>query len=331
MNIAYPSYWFWWLAIPVSLGIMYLVYRRVRLITYSWFDPGEYRRSFPLLKFFLRMGGYVLLFVALLGPYWGTGTEPMKVMGREVYILLDVSASMNARDLFPSRLEKAKQELHKLIDALKGDKIGLVVFTDNAYVQCPLTTDHQAVSLFLDLVSTDQFAQTGTNFRSALGVVLARFMKEEEPREYLSRAVVLVSDGEDFGGTYTSIIDRMQQLHVNIFTVGIGSLTGAPVPELQEGRLVGYKTYQDGRRATTYLEETKLMEIASASGTPYHRIDEQDKGMEELIQQLKAIAASPLATRMEQVNHNKYQLFLGLALLLFLVSLFIMPIRTNET
>jgi len=330
MKFVYPSYWLWWLVLPVSLGIIYLVYRRVAFIIDSWFEPGTYARSYPRLKFLLRSGAYLLLFVSLLGPYWGRSEEQLPVLGREIYLLLDVSASMNAEDVQPSRLEKARQELKRLVEEMKGDKIGLIVFAENAYVQCPLTTDYHAVKLFLDLAGTEQFAQTGTNFRSALGVALNRFSKLEEDNEQVSRAIVLVSDGEDFGGKYTSIIDRLRQNNVRVFTVGIGSTEGAPVPHLEKGVRLGYKTYEDGTRVISYLQEESLQEIARVSGTPYLRIDDAAQSLDPLIEKLKQSSVSPLDSRIEQVKSNKYQFFLGASILLLLLSLFLMPIRKDE-
>ena len=331
MDVVYPAYWFWWLAVPVSLGIIYLVYRRVAYITENWFAPETYARSYPFFKFWLRAGAFVLLFVALLGPYWGERPSQTPVLGREIYILLDVSASMNAEDVRPNRLAKVKEELRSLIDAMKGDKIGLIVFAENAYVQCPLTTDYQAVKLFLDLASSNQFAQTGTNFRAALGVALNRFSNLENPNDKLSRVIILVSDGEDFGGKYTSIIDRFRQFYVRVFTVGVGTLEGAPIPHSEKGIQLGYKSHEDGTRAISYLQEESMQQIAAASGTNYIRIDDKTQSLEALQDQLQKLSVSPLSSRIEQVKNNKYQIFLGISLVLLLISLFIMPIRKDET
>ena len=331
MNIVYPAYWIWFLALPVSLGIIFLVYRRVAGIMESWFAVESYKRSYPFVKFLLRSVAYVLLFIALLGPYWGEQAQQLSVMGREIYLLMDVSASMNADDLKPSRLEKAKVEVRHLIEELKGDKIGLIIFADNAYVQCPLTTDFQAVNMFLELVSSEQFAQSGTNFRSALSVALSRFQSVDQRADHVSRAVVMISDGEDFGDTYTSIIDRFKQAHIGVFTVGIGTAEGAFIPNMDKGFRLGYKTHEDGTTAISQLHDETLKEIALHSGTTYVRIDAQNQGMDELIEQIKLLSASPLASRIEQVKNNQYQIFLAISLVLLMISLFLMPIRTDET
>ena len=150
-KFAFQEYWIWLLGIPVSLGIMFLVYKRVSQITQTWFSVDQYARSLPFLKFILRGVAFILLFIALLGPYIETREEQVNIMGREVYIIMDVSASMNATDVHPSRLSKAKQELKKMVDHLKGDKIGLIVYTEHPYNQCPLTQDHEAIKLFIDM------------------------------------------------------------------------------------------------------------------------------------------------------------------------------------
>lgn len=332
MSFVYPTYWTWFLAIPVSLGIIFLVYRRVAYITEVWFESTSYFRSFPFVKFLLRSVAYLLLFIALLGPYWGEKKQMLNVLGREIYILVDVSASMNAEDLKPSRLQKAKFEIKKLVEELKGDKIGLIIFADNAYVQCPLTTDYHAVLMFLELVNSQQFAQTGTNFRAALAMALSRFQGTETPNNQVSRAVILVSDGEDFGDTYTSIIDRFKAAHINVFTVGVGTYEGSSIPAFdREGRRVGYKTHEDGTRAVSQLQEESLKAIANHSGTAYINLSQQDQDLNLLLEQIKSLASSPLISRMEQVKNNRFQMFLGISLMLLLVSLFVMPIRNNES
>lgn len=313
----------------MSLGIIYLVYRRVDMIIHNWFSENEYKRNHPRLKFVLRSVAFVFLFIALVGPYWQEKERKVSVMGREVYILLDISASMNAEDIQPSRLEKARQELKQLVYSLRGDKIGLIVFSEYAYVQCPLTRDYRAVSLFLDMAETDQFAQTGTQFRSALAVALERFLSEKSRSDNANRAIVLLSDGEDYGDTYASIIDRLQQANIKVFTVGIGTSEGAQVPELVDEEKRGYKTYPDGSMAISRLLDEHLIQIAEQFGTEYIAIDAPYKRLDGLVEQLLLLTSSPLESKIERVESNRYQLFLFISLFCLLFSLFLMPVRKS--
>jgi Ca-activated chloride channel homolog len=329
LEFAFPQYWIWTLAIPVSMGIIFLVYRRVDHITRTWFGQEEYKRNHPLLKFVLRAVAFVFLFIALVGPYWREKERKVSIMGREIYLLLDVSSSMNAQDIRPSRLEKARQELKQLVYSLRGDKIGLIVFSEYAYVQCPLTRDYRAVSLFLDMVETDQFAQTGTQFRSSLATALERMTSVEGRSDNVNRAIVLVSDGEDYGDTYASIIDRLLQSNIKVFTVGIGTPEGAPVPQFVNKEQQGYKTYPDGSTAISRLLDEHLIDIAQQFGTEYIAIDAPYKRLDGLVEQLLLLTSSPLESKIEKVENNHYQLFLFVSLFCLLFSLFLMPIRKS--
>lgn len=303
------------------------MYKRVAAITQAWFSADEYERSYPLLKFGLRTMGFVLLFIALMGPYWGENEHDSKLLGREIFILLDVSASMNAEDIKPSRLEKVKRELKTVINHLEGDKIGLILFTESAYVQCPLTHDRQAVSLFLDLAETRQFAQTGTQYRSALATAMDRFMNGNEESQNTSRGIILVSDGEDFGDTYVSLIERLKQSNVQVFPVGVGTYEGAPIPQFINNKKKGYKRYEDGTVAISRLIDQDLQNLADEFGTDYIRLSNPTATLAGLEKDIDNLAASPIDTQLAQVKNNKYQLFLFFSVISLFLSMFLMPIR----
>ena len=327
MNVVYPQYWIWMLGLPVSIGIMFLVYKRVNQIIDIWFSEDQYERSRPLTKFFLRSAGFILLFVGLLGPYWGNYEQKIGVVAREFYIVMDVSASMNAEDIKPSRLERMKRELKQLIAKLKGDKIGLILFTENAYVQCPLTHDHEAVSMFLDMAETEQFAQTGTQFRSALATAMDRFVNTESSDPNTSRSIILVSDGEDFGDTYASLIERLKDARIEVFTVGVGTYEGAPIPQKTEQNIQSFKRYEDGTMVISRLVDEDLKSIASEFGTHYVSLDEPYDNLGELERQIYSLTASPIEAQMEKVENNRYQIFLFFSVIFLFSSMFLMPIR----
>ncbi|WNJ16906.1 VWA domain-containing protein [Pontibacter sp. G13] len=328
MQFAFPEYWTWLLGIPVTIAILYLVFRRVTYITESWFSPDQYSRSHPFLKFGMRTAGFSLLFIALLGPYLNRKQESVSLVGREIFILLDVSASMNAQDVRPSRLEKAKEELGHLINHLKGDKIGLILFTEHAYLQCPLTQDYEALSLFLEMAGTYQFAQTGTQFRSAMVMAMDRFRHSETDQTLPdSRAIILVSDGEDFGDTYASLIGRLNQARIKVFPVGVGTAEGARVPRYEQGKQQGFMRREDGSVARSVLKDEDLKNLAVAFNTPYYKLDRSDQTLGELEERLYALTASPVETRILQVNNNLYQGVLLMAILLLFASMTLMPTR----
>lgn len=326
MQVVYPEYWIWTLGLPASMGIIYLVYRRVSYITSSWFSEDQYGRSRPFTKFMLRSGGFCLLFIGLMGPYWGSKQERMNALAREFYILLDVSASMNAEDIRPTRLKRVKRELHQLSNKLEGDKVGLILFTENAYVQCPLTLDHQAFLNFLDMAETYQYAQTGTQFRAALATAMDRFSKADSTERNISRSIILISDGEDFGDTYASVVERLKDANIHVFTVGIGSYEGAPVPD-PDPKNKGYKRNEDGTTVISRLVDDDLFSISKEFNTDYVNLTSSDQNLSDLEEQIYQLSSSPIEARTGKIENNRYQVFLFFSIILIMMSLFIMPIR----
>lgn len=325
MQFAFESYAVWALGIPVVAGVLWLVLRRSELTVKAWFSPDQYSRSYPRLKFGLRLAGVALLAGALVGPY-GSRTElPARRAEREVLYLLDVSASMNVQDLGLSRLDKAREELRRLINALRGDNQGLIVFAETPYMQCPLTRDTETLLALLDLVKTEQFAQTGTQFRPALALALDRFIHGTSRQA--ARAVVLISDGEDFGDSYASLVERLRQADIALIAVGVGTTAGGAVPEpggLQEMRL---KRRPDGEAVLSQLQDAPLQSLSDAFGTPYVRLASQEASMIPALEQLSAMRPYRGSQELAAIPGNRYQALLFPAIMCLFASLFLMPVR----
>ncbi len=328
MGVTNTEYWVWLLGVPVTLAILYLVYRRVAGILQTWFGEDEYERSWPLVKTGLRAGAVIFLFLALMGPYWGKSADTLPLMSRDIYLLLDVSASMNAQDMPESRLEYTKAQLKSLVNEFRGDNFGLIIFSEFAYVQCPLTRDQQALEAFIDMVHSDQLSQTGTRFRPALSRAMERFQGQAEDGGVRSRAIVLLSDGEDWGDTYASLIERLKRQRIKVYTVGIGTYTGTTIPNMtQNTRGSGVKTLPDGTIAISRLNDDGLQMIANAFDTDYVRLQDAGDDLSELRLQLRNLSASPVATQIKKVRQNRYQALLFLSVILLFVSFLLMPIR----
>lgn len=294
----------------------------------SWFSEEQYERSHPMGKMILRMAGFVLIFASLIGPYLIQEERDVPRVGRDIFFLLDVSASMNAGDLKPTRLEKARRELRRLIGNLEGDRVGIVAFTDVGYVQCPLTEDISAALTYLDLLETSQFAQQGTQFRSALSVALDRFQSlEEHHPDRRARVIVLLSDGEDHGDRYTSLINRLKQSDVKVFPIGIGTREGAPVPSDPAEPQGGYLRTQEGQMVISRLQDEGLKELASEFRTSYVTMTDDRDHLDLLEEQLYSMSASPLERNMQAVAGNQFQIPLFFAVILLFGTLFLMPIR----
>lgn len=329
-----PSYWpFLFLLLPVGVVIGVIYYKSRKAIK-IWFAPSDYRFFIPEMKLILRLFAALLFVIALVGPYWGRIEQEIPVLGREVYVLMDVSASMNCEDIQPTRLQKVKREVKKMIGQMQGDRIGLIVFTSDAYVQCPLTSDLKAANLFLDLVGTAQFSNSGTSFREALQTALVRFQEADslDPTKArkMSRSIVLISDGEDFGDTYTSVIERLKKHNVAVFTVGVGTYAGAQVPEYRNGQKVGVKRSQEGGPAISQLKDETLQDIAASFGTTYHSIDDQFDNLDPILDQVKLLSTQETDRERRLAEVNQYQWFLAAGVVLFIATFFWMPYATSK-
>lgn len=327
--LAFPEHTIVMLLVIGGIVLSYFLLSKSDKFIRQWFRKGEFRFHEPYLKFFLRIIGLALIFFAILGPYWGRTEQQVKVLGKEVYIVVDVSASMNTEDVKPNRLSKMKKDLKDMVYQLRGERVGIIVFADHAYLQCPLTHDYAALKMFIDLISTDQFESSGTDIRDGLGMALERFTEGERPDmpRSISRGIVLISDGEDFGEKYISVVDRLKKKNIHVFPVGIGTHQGGPVPDILYGKQRGFKKDKHGKTAVSRLNEETLRNLALEFKTQYHLIDDAADNLEPVTEQVKLMTASTIDTKMEQVRNNHYQIFLicGLAILLF--SMMVLPVR----
>lgn len=325
-----PAYWPVFLFL-LPLGVVVaMLYVRHNSAVRIWFRPDEHELFFPEIKLLLRGLAVLFLAISITGPWWGRVEQQISQLGREVYILIDVSASMNCDDIKPSRLVKVKKEVRNMVNALQGDKVGLIVFTTDAYVQCPLTNDYKAVNLFLDLLGSEQFAATGTDFRVALSKALDRFVNTEKSAQKTTRSIVLISDGEHFGDEYASVIERLKDNDVTVFTVGVGTYAGGKVPDYRRGKLQGYKKNDDGSLALSKLKDDDLQEIADQFGTDYTRIDDQIDDLDAVLDQIQLLSASVVGRETMLANVNRYQLFLLLSVICLGASMFLMPFRKKQ-
>lgn len=250
----------------------------------------------PLIQTALYAVGLMLLVVALGQPECGSHTELVKRTGIDVVVALDASKSMYARDVQPSRIERARLELMTLLDELKGDRVGLVVFAGDAFVQSPLTSDYAAVKLFLKAVNPDDMPQGGSDVGGAL--LLAETVLANADRQTGDKVVVLLSDGEDFGASVDEAVEKLRASNVRVYAVGIGSEAGEPIPLLnRSGEVVGYKRDRSGQTVLTRLDGGGLRRIAElTSGEYFH----QPRGvaMSEVIERIDRLQKQELESRM---------------------------------
>lgn len=260
--------------------------------------------------------------IALAGPKIGTEVREIQRTGLNMVVALDLSRSMNAEDVRPSRLDKAKFEINRLVNRLRGDRVGLIVFTDEAFVQTPLTTDYSAMRLFLDIANTDQMPTSGTNFASAMQKAIEAFESVEE-LDGAANVLLFVADGEHHGPSYDGTLRELTQKGVSIFTVGIGTVEGGPIPIYNsQGQLTGYHRDNQGNTVTTRLERQTMQEIAAAGGGEYYEIRSGSDNIEPFFARLDELERGEFSSQEYADYQNQYQILLLLGMVLFITGLF---------
>ena len=329
MKWAFPEYVWWLIAIPL-LGLLLMgIQLRARKVVRQWFGEAQNNSRRQMLRFFMRSGGLALVILALPGPFLGTGTPDGAILGREVYFLIDASASMNATDLNPSRLEAVKQEIQKLSSTLKGDRLGIIVFTAQAYTYCPLTDDQETFLTLLNLIETKQFSSQGTDLRAGLMQCLERFSAETPDKtKPIGRAVILFTDGENFGENYTSVTNRLSALKVHVLPVMTGSEQGASVPAEAGSRI--FKKDKSGATVISRPDPEALQGLAKRFRQPLFQLSPEQKPATALRKQLDTLPPVQLDAAREKVWLNRYAWLLLPGILLFGISFFLLP-RTHES
>ena len=255
----------------------------------------------------------LLLAVALAGPRYGTKLREVKREGVDLVIALDVSASMLAEDVAPNRLSRAKNEIKKLLGELRGDRVGLVIFAGDAFIQCPLTTDYSALRLFLDVAEPDMIPTPGTDFGAALRQAIDAFEAPTDQSEDPTRALLFVSDGENHVANVGELAEKARSAGIKLYAAGVGETIGSPIPVSNNGRQVGYKKDSGGNIVHTRLEEEALQTLASNAG--YFRIARTSSSLPNLIPTLDRLEKQELAREEYEEYEERFQWPLALALL----------------
>ena len=275
----------------------------------------------------LVLAAVALLALALARPQFGTRVETLRRQGQDVMVALDVSRSMYAEDVAPNRLERAKIEIGRIIQRLDGDRIGLVAFAGDAFVQSPLTADYGAAMMFLTAMDPTLMSTQGTDLARA--VVVAVEALEETPPE--NRIVVIVTDGEDHEGGLAEAIAAATEAQVTIHTVGVGSPEGVPLPDVEGIEASGrFRRDEQGNVITTRLNETALQDIALQTDGEYHRIGQGAGGLGRLVERIEGGGRAVESREVTQFE-EQYQIFLGAALLLLIAEVIVPGRRRRRT
>ena len=326
LRFEHPDYLYGLIIIPLLIIIYILV--RVRqdkqfkkfadLEMRGYLVPQRSSRR-SVLKFVVFLLMISCFIVGLANLQSGSKMEEVKREGIDLYIAVDVSNSMNAQDIVPSRLDRSKQAINKLISEMKGDRLGVIIFADKAFVQLPITTDYSAAKMFLASVSTSSVASQGTAIGEAINLAVKSFADDER-----SKAIVIISDGEDHENDAALEAAReAAKRGVKIYTIGMGLPEGAPIPMYnQYGQMIGYKKDKSGNTVVTRLDEDMLRRIADAGGGIYVRANNSNVGLEKIYDDISKLDKTEIETQMFTDYEDQYQWFVGPGILLLLLWVF---------
>ncbi|WP_162427187.1 VWA domain-containing protein [Pontibacter pudoricolor] len=269
------------------------------------------------VKFVLRHLYLILIVIAILGPSFGAMKKEIRTIGKDLYIAVDLSASMNATDVQPTRLEKSKQEIQRLITRFNSDRMGLMIFGDDAYIQSPLTYDQNALQLYTRTLNTNLLPNTGTNYEPVLQLALEKFgqLGNSPAAEQKARVLVLISDGEDFGDQVEQLAEQLREQNIRVFALGVGTTEGSRIP-------VGntYKRDNDGNIVTTKLNPEPLVKLAELTNGQYFEVNDRVSEISRLVSAINNIEGELRESKTIDVTANKYVYPLALALLLILLD-----------
>jgi tetratricopeptide (TPR) repeat protein len=258
------------------------------------------------------------LILTLANPQVGTRIEEVKREGIDLFVALDVSMSMKSEDIRPSRLEKAKRDVSELLRKLTGDRVGMIVFAGDAFVQFPLTADYAAADLFLSAIDVDAVPIPGTMIGSAVEVALKSFSKDAPTQ----KAIVVVSDGENTEGDVIGAVEDAKKAGVRIYSVGMGTTEGGPIPIYNQNEVrVDYKRDQSGSIVLSKLDETMLLQIASTTGGTYHRATSGGNEIDDIFKELSSLEKVEFGTKQVTGYETRYQYPLAVAILLLIIDL----------
>ena len=271
------------------------------------------------VKLFVRTLFFALLIVAILGPSFGGSQREVKSIGKDIMICVDLSKSMDAFDIQPTRLEKVKNELKKLVAAFSSDRIGLIIFGSEAFMQCPLTYDQNALNLFIETMNTNLVPVGGTDFGPPLRMALDKLTDEDEQTsDTKSKVIILISDGEDFGEDTEEVVNDIENRDIRLFTLGVGTEKGG---NIYAGN--GVKKDREGNAVVTKLNSRSLRSIADKTGGQYFEINESKNDVSRLISTIERIEGELRDARLVDVTANKYFYFLALAMVLLLLDILV--------
>jgi Ca-activated chloride channel homolog len=334
MEFQYPWLLFSLLALPVVLLIWLLMMRWKKRAIERYGDKtivsrliADYSPTRNIFKFVMLISAAGFILFALANPRISSKIEKVKKKGVDIVICLDVSNSMRARDIKPDRLERSKMAISKLIDRLDEDQIGMVVFAGRAQTQLPLTPDYAGAKLYLNSISTDIIPTQGTAIGAAIDLAANSFNSKSKTK----KVIILITDGENHEDDANAAAEKAAQQGIIIFTVGMGSPAGAPIPMADQGNSTEYKKDADGNTVVTKLNETMLKQIASIGKGTYTLANTNDAGLNGIYDKIGELQKTEYEALDFTDYENLYPYFLAMGILLLIIEVVIFERKSRLT
>lgn len=331
-QIEETSYFIYLLIVPVVLGGYLLMYWWQKSTQKKFANTKLLVKLSPgksTFKSFLKIGficiGLSLLIISLTNPKMGTKLETIKREGVDIVFALDVSKSMLAEDIAPSRLEKAKQILNRVIDKLGSDRVGIIIYAGNAYPLLPITTDHAAAKMFLKNANPDMVSSQGTAISEAIDLGITYFDNNEQTNRFL----FVISDGEDHQENSVNITAKAVKEGIKTYTIGVGLAKGGPIPIKRNGVLVGYKKDQKGETVITKLHADLLKEIASEGNGMYIDGNKTNETVTKISEILLHAEKNEFESKQFSDYKDQFQWFIGFGLLFLFLDVFLLDKKTG--
>ena len=273
-------------------------------------------------KFILFIIGISFLILGICNLQTGSKMKDVKREGADIMVCLDVSNSMLAQDLTPNRLERSKIAIENMVNKLQGDRLGIIVFAGEAYVQLPITTDYSTAKLFLDGIDTKIVPTQGTNIADAINKAVESFGKDEGK----NKAIVVITDGENNEDAKESAVDAAEEAskkNIVIHTIGVGSESGVPIPNIIDGVVSGFKKDNQGNTIVTKLDPKILQDISSATNGVYVQASSADIGLDNILNKISELDKKQLESKMYSDYEDQFQWFLGAAFLFLALESFL--------
>ena len=323
-RFANPNALFLYIILAIIVGV-YFVSQRLRkkalrrygspeLLDALMPDVSTFR---PALKFWITFVALCFMVLLIARPQFGSKMETIKRQGIETIIALDISNSMLAEDVAPSRLEKSKNIISKLVDNFSDDKVGLIVFAGDAFIQLPITSDFISAKIFLETIAPELITRQGTNIKAAIDMATRSFT----PKEGVGKAIIIITDGENHEGGAKEAAKAAAEKGMMVYVMGVGSPEGSPIPA---GRSGEFRRDKEGNIVITRLNEQMCQEIDAAGNGVYIRIDNTNNAQRVLQQELDKLAKADIETTIYKEYNEQFMVMAWVAFVLLLVELLLM-------